>query len=112
MQPLPCRHPRKLQPVSRGPKSPLIVEELFRQDAYLKEAAAFVTAVEERGVRLDRSIFYPTGGGQPGDTGTLRWDGGEARIVDSVKADGNDVLHVLAADAPKPRASQLRGLPV
>jgi misacylated tRNA(Ala) deacylase len=79
-----------------------MVEELFRQDAYLKEAEATVTALDERGVRLDRSIFYPTGGGQPGDTGSLRWDGGEARIVDAVKADGADVLHVLAPDAPRP----------
>ncbi len=61
-----------------------------------------MTAVEERGVRLDRSIFYPTGGGQPGDTGVLRWDGGEAKIVDALKADGGDVLHVLAPDAPRP----------
>jgi misacylated tRNA(Ala) deacylase len=79
-----------------------MVEELFRHDAYLREADATVTALEERGVRLDRSIFYPTGGGQPGDTGMLRWDGGEARVVDTVKADGGDVLHVLAADAPHP----------
>jgi misacylated tRNA(Ala) deacylase len=79
-----------------------MVEELFRQDAYLKDAEATVTALDERGVRLDRSIFYPTGGGQPGDTGLLRWDGGEARIVDAVKADGADVLHVLAPDAPRP----------
>lgn len=79
-----------------------MVEELFRQDAYLKEAQAAVTALEERGVRLDRSIFYPTGGGQPGDTGVLRWDGGEARVVDTVKADGGDVLLVLAPDAPRP----------
>ncbi|HLG47668.1 MAG TPA: alanyl-tRNA editing protein [Reyranella sp.] len=79
-----------------------MVEELFRQDAYLKQADATVTAVEDRGVRLDRSIFYPTGGGQPGDTGVLRWDGGEAKVADTVKADGNDVLLVLAPDAPKP----------
>ena len=79
-----------------------MVEELFRQDSYLQQADATVTAVEERGVRLDRSIFYPTGGGQPGDTGMLRWDGGEAKVVDTVKADGNDVLHVLAPDAPRP----------
>ncbi|MEK7687364.1 MAG: alanyl-tRNA editing protein [Pseudomonadota bacterium] len=79
-----------------------MVEELFRQDAYLKEAQATVTALDERGVRLDRSIFYPTGGGQPGDTGMLRWDGGEAKVVDSVKADGGDVLLVLAPDAPRP----------
>jgi misacylated tRNA(Ala) deacylase len=79
-----------------------MVEELFRQDAYLKDAEATVTALDERGVRLDRSIFYPTGGGQPGDTGILRWDGGEVRIVDAVKADGADVLHILAPDAPRP----------
>ncbi|MFN4014397.1 MAG: alanyl-tRNA editing protein [Reyranella sp.] len=79
-----------------------MVEELFRQDAYIKETDATVTAVEERGVRLDRSIFYPTGGGQPGDTGLLRWDGGEAKVVDTLKADGGDVLHVLGPDAPRP----------
>src|SRR3954451_17771888 len=79
-----------------------MVEELFRHDAYLKQADATVTAVEERGVRLDRSIFYPTGGGQPGDTGLLRWDGGAAKVVDSVKAEGNDVLHVLAPESAKP----------
>ena len=79
-----------------------MVEELFRQDAYLREADATVTALDERGVRLDRSIFYPTGGGQPGDTGVLRWDGGEARIVDAIKADGGDVLLVLAPESPRP----------
>ena len=78
-----------------------MVEELFRQDAYLKEADATVTALDERGVRLDRSIFYPTGGGQPGDTGLLRWDGGEARVVDTVKA-ADDVLLVLAPEATRP----------
>ena len=79
-----------------------MIEELFRQDSYLREADATVTAVEERGVRLDRTVFYPTGGGQPGDTGMLSWDGGEARIVDALKAEGGDVLHVLAPDAPRP----------
>lgn len=79
-----------------------MVEELFRQDAYLKQVDATVTAVEGRGVRLDRSIFYPTGGGQPGDTGVLRWDGGEVKVADTVKADGNDVLLVLAPDGTKP----------
>ena len=79
-----------------------MVEELFRQDAYLKEAVATVTALEDRGVRLDRSIFYPTGGGQPGDSGLLRWEGGEAKVVDTLKAEGGDVLLVLAPDATRP----------
>ncbi|MFZ5783854.1 MAG: alanyl-tRNA editing protein [Pseudomonadota bacterium] len=79
-----------------------MVEELFRQDAYLKQTDAVVTAVEDKGVRLDRTIFYPTGGGQPGDTGVLRWADGEAAIIDTVKAEGGDILHVLAPDAPRP----------
>ena len=79
-----------------------MVEELFRQDAYLKEVDALVTAQDARGVRLDRTIFYPTGGGQPGDTGLLRWDGGEAKVTDSLKAEGGDVLHVLPPDVPRP----------
>jgi misacylated tRNA(Ala) deacylase len=79
-----------------------MVEELFRQDSYLREADAKVVGVEERGLRLDRTVFYPTGGGQPGDSGLLRWPGGEARVVDAIKADGNDVLHVLAPDAARP----------
>lgn len=79
-----------------------MIEELFRQDAYLKEADAVVTACEERGVRLDRTIFYPTGGGQPGDSGLMRWDGGSARIIDSVKADGSDILHVMAPESAGP----------
>ena len=70
-----------------------MVEELFRQDAYLKEADGTVTAVEDKGVRLDRTIFYPTGGGQPGDSGTLLWDGGQAKIVDSLKAEGRSEEH-------------------
>src|SRR5260370_898471 len=59
-----------------------MVEELFRQDAYLKEADATVTAVDERGVRLDRSIFYPTGGGHPRRTRPLpRQSGGAQRAA-------------------------------
>eukprot|EP01036_Dinobryon_divergens_P048223 gene48223-64707_t len=60
-----------------APAMPTDQEVAARQDSYIREADAIVTAAEERGVRLDRSIFYPTGGGQPGDTGILRWDGGE-----------------------------------
>ncbi len=45
---------------------------LFRDDAYLKSCDAVVVAVDEKGIRLDRTVFYPTGGGQPGDVGRLR----------------------------------------
>ena len=45
--------------------------ELFREDAYLRECDASVVAVDDGAVVLDRTVFYPLGGGQPGDTGTL-----------------------------------------
>ncbi len=48
------------------------MELIFRDDAYQKSCEATVTAVDEAGIRLDRTVFYPTGGGQPGDIGTLR----------------------------------------
>jgi misacylated tRNA(Ala) deacylase len=63
-----------------------MTEELFRQDSYLKSCEATVTAVDGAGITLDRTIFYPTGGGQPGDTGTLTTaDGRAVRIADTVK---------------------------
>lgn len=72
------------------------MDALFREDSYARTCIATVTTVDERGIRLDRSIFYPTGGGQPGDSGRLRFDGLEVRIKDTVKGDGgpDDVIHV------------------
>ncbi len=57
-----------------------------------------VTAItEEGGIVLNRTIFYPTSGGQPGDSGTLRWDGGTLDIATTVKGQGDDVV-LLAAE--------------
>ena len=59
---------------------------LFREDPYLREAPARVTGhTPEGGIVLDRSVFYPTGGGQPGDSGLLVWDGIEMPIATTVK---------------------------
>ncbi len=49
-----------------------MTEEIFRDDAYAKGCEAQVVAVSEAGIELDRTVFYPTSGGQPGDTGTLK----------------------------------------
>ena len=69
-----------------------MTEELYR-NAYLREASGRVASVNERGgIVLDASVFYPTGGGQPGDSGLLRWEEGEARIVTTVKEAGRAVL--------------------
>ncbi len=82
------------------------MELIFRDDAYQKSCEATVTAVDEAGIRLDRTVFYPTGGGQPGDVGTLHFeDGGELRIVDTRKgADHEDVVHVPEEGAALPAA--------
>ena len=70
-----------------------MTEALFRTDAYLKEADATVTAITpEGGIVLDRSIFYPTGGGQPGDAGALRWAGARLAIATTIKGDGDDIV--------------------
>lgn len=79
-----------------------MTEELFREDSYLKTCDASVTAVEDGRVYLDRTVFYPTGGGQPGDTGALRSpDGREYRVVDTVKTH-RGIAHVLDEDAAAP----------
>ena len=76
-----------------------MTELLFRDDAYLRSCTARVVAVDERGVRLDRTVFYPNGGGQPGDSGNLRLGSGESvAIVDTVKGDAADeIIHVPAS---------------
>ncbi len=75
--------------------------ELFRDDAYLKTCTAAVTRIGEQCVFVDQTVFYPLGGGQPGDTGTMRWDGGEARVVDTRYVDG-DIGHLVADDGELP----------
>ena len=79
---------------------------LFRDDAYLKSTQATVTHSSPTGLRLNQSIFYPTGGGQPGDTGILRWDGGEILLTDTRKYraenEPEDILHVFAEGAALP----------
>ena len=69
---------------------------LFRDDAYLKSCDAIVTAIDERGFQTDATVFYPTGGGQPGDTGRLVLESGEiVEISDTRKGDGPDgIIHV------------------
>jgi misacylated tRNA(Ala) deacylase len=63
-----------------------MTEELFREDAYLKSCEATVVAVGEEGIVLDRTVFYPVGGGQPGDVGTLTTaDGRTVTVTDTRK---------------------------
>ena len=77
---------------------------VFREDAYAKSCPATVAAVDERGIRLDRTVFYPLGGGQLGDTGRLRLaDGSTIAIADTLKGPAIDeVIHVMAPGAAAP----------
>jgi misacylated tRNA(Ala) deacylase len=72
-----------------------MTELFFRDDGYLRSCSARVMLADERGVRLDRTVFYPMGGGQPGDTGVLRLASGRAMtIVDTIKGGAADeVIH-------------------
>ncbi|MCR4467599.1 alanyl-tRNA editing protein [Burkholderia sp. SCN-KJ] len=78
----------------------MMTQALFRDDAYLTQCEAVVTAVGEDGIRLDRTVFYPLGGGQAGDSGALTLpDGSTIAIVDTRKAkfEGatpDDAVHV------------------
>jgi misacylated tRNA(Ala) deacylase len=83
-------------------------ELLFRSDPYLKSADARVVSVSERGIELDRTIFYPLGGGQAGDTGVLVRETGERiAIVDTRKGEAIDsVLHLAAPSAATPEPGE------
>jgi misacylated tRNA(Ala) deacylase len=80
-----------------------MTEDLFSHDSYLRSCEATVVEIRDDGVVLDRTVFYPRGGGQPGDSGTMRWDGGECRVTDTVKSrDDGEILHVIDPETPPP----------
>ena len=68
-------------------KSILMTEELFRRDAYLKECEATIVGIDEGGIRLDRTVFYPMGGGQPGDSGELELASGAIVAITDTRKD-------------------------
>jgi misacylated tRNA(Ala) deacylase len=76
---------------------------LFQQDAYLRHCTARVVEVVPEGVVLDRTVFYPLGGGQPGDTGVLRTANGRSwPVVDSRKGEAGRILHKLGPEPSPP----------
>jgi misacylated tRNA(Ala) deacylase len=80
----------------------MTTELLYRADAYAPECTARVLASGPEGVVLDRSVFYAQAGGQPGDAGTLEWDGQAMPVAKAVKGAGDTVLHLPAEGAPLP----------
>lgn len=84
-----------------------VTEPLFQQDAYLRRCEARVVEVLPAGLVLDRTVFYPLGGGQPGDTGMLRArDGREWRVVDARKGEAGRIVHALEPGLDPPVAGE------
>lgn len=88
----------------------MMTEPLFRADAYLRETDSTVVAhTPEGGIVVDASVFYATGGGQPGDSGFVEWAGGRMAIATAVKVEGGAIALVPAeASALPPVGSALR----
>jgi len=83
--------------------TPPAMSLLFRNDPYLTSCQAIVTDAGDDWVVLDQTVFYPTGGGQPGDSGTLRWDDREIAVTNAVKGETQDqVRHQLEEGGTAP----------
>ena len=81
-----------------------MTEKLYLRDVSIESFDAIVQSVEENRVELDQTAFYVTGGGQPHDTGLLKWDGGESSVEDVRTIDGR-VWHQLGGDLPQQGAT-------
>jgi len=79
-----------------------MTDELFRSDSYMKSCDATVVAVKEAAVTVDRTIFYPLGGGQPGDTGSMSWSSGSVAIVDTRYGEDGAIVHIVEEGSALP----------
>jgi misacylated tRNA(Ala) deacylase len=84
-----------------------MTDDLYSRDSYLRSCDATVVEVRDDGVVLDRTVFYPRGGGQPGDSGFLRWGGGECRVTDTTKSrDDGETLHATDPSTKAPAVGE------
>lgn len=79
-----------------------MTDRVFLDEPARRSIAATILSAGPAGIVLDRTVFYARGGGQPGDTGLLRWAEGETIIADTVKSEGMATLHLPAPDATLP----------
>ncbi|WP_428484129.1 alanyl-tRNA editing protein [Rhodopila sp.] len=84
-----------------------MTERVYLDEPDTPKLTATVLASRAAGIVLDRTVFYARGGGQPGDTGVLRWAGGETVIIDTVKGEGAEILHQPAPNAVPPPAGTI-----
>jgi misacylated tRNA(Ala) deacylase len=81
-----------------------MTERLFLDHTQLDHADAIVLSADAAGIVLDRTVFYARSGGQPGDGGSIGWDGGTVAITEAVKGEGDAILHLPAPDQALPPA--------
>jgi len=79
-----------------------MTESLFREDSYLKECQAKVLRTTDTAIVLDRTVFYPMGGGQPGDTGSIRWNDGSVAVTDTRYGADGAIEHLVAETSVLP----------
>ena len=79
-----------------------MTEQLFRENAYQKQCSANVIASAENVIVLDKTIFYPLGGGQPGDTGKIEWPGGSATVIDTRYGENGMINHIVSESGQIP----------
>lgn len=82
-----------------------MTEAIFENDAYQKDCQARVVEIDPEGIVLDRTVFYPVGGGQPGDTGWLQW-GQDRRlpITGTRRRQDGEIIHLASTDQPWPES--------
>jgi misacylated tRNA(Ala) deacylase len=79
-----------------------MTETLFRDDAYMKDCEATVASIDEDSIVLDRTVFYPLGGGQPGDIGSIAWGGNSTAVIDTRYGDAGAIRHIVTPGSPRP----------
>ena len=79
-----------------------MTEALFKHDAYLQECKAQIIVSSNEFVVLDKTVFYPTGGGQPGDTGQIKWNDNSVDVIDTRYSKNGEIQHFLKNNNPLP----------
>jgi len=80
--------------------------KLYTDDAYLASNDSIVESLENNEVVLESTVFYPVGGGQPGDTGTLSWENNQAEVINTYCDDTGSIRHVLSENSSLPEIGQ------
>ena len=83
-----------------------MTEKLFIDNAYTNSETSIVKECHQNEVILDKTIFYPIGGGQPGDTGTFKWGNKEAKIINTYSNQDNSIVHIVDESDPIPNSGE------